>query len=134
MTVRRTLRSSLLIVAMLPVMALADREMIEGVTVNTPKAGAYALSDLNSRNDSFSTKLLRNGGAGKITACSLLIDVPVGTAHGNHSFGGLCTLSVGTLKSSVMICDDDMVGHFHFIEVRNKIKVQELVDFVVSNC
>ena len=33
-----------------------------------------------------------------------------------------------------MICDDEMVGHFRMEKMDRNVPVQELIDFIVSNC
>jgi hypothetical protein len=105
---------------------------IEDVIVKTQNGAALLIGNPNERTDSFNGDL--DVPKGKITQCKVLIDVPVGTSHGNHSFGGLCTLLKNDKDSSVMICNDDVVGHFKMDKVDHEATMQELVDFVVSNC
>lgn len=107
---------------------------ISGVTVATDNGAALQIANPNERNASFDANIQRRKLHGRIAACSSLVDVPVGTAHGNHSFGGLCTLVDGGNKASVMICDDEMVGHFRMEKIDHKVATQELINFIISNC
>ncbi len=132
MTISRLLVSMALLVA-----TAADAKpdlLIADVTVATSAGAALRISNANKRNSSFNTHLQTRPLPGRIESCTSLIDVPVGTAHGNHSFGGLCTHTDGGKKSAVMVCDDDMLGHFQMKKIAREVSMQELVDFVVSNC
>ena len=80
----------------------------------------FPQSNPNNRNEAFNLDLQRKEPGAKITSCWKLIDVPVGTAHGNHSFGGYCALERSGKTSTVEICNDDMVGHFKMIPVKAK--------------
>ncbi len=114
--------------------AAPSATFINGVTVATDNGAALQIANPNERNASFNANLHRRQLPGRIVDCSSLIDVPVGTARGNHSFGGICTLVENGKKSSVMICDDEMVGHFRMEKMDRKVPVQGLIDFIVSNC
>jgi hypothetical protein len=71
----------------------------------------------------------------EITECQMLIDIPVGTAHGNHSYGGYCQLQNEGKKRIVEICDDDMVGHFEIsFSPVSTIDKRRHIEFVASNC
>lgn len=90
--------------------------------------------DSSYRIESFNESLSHTS-SGKITACKLLVDIAVGTAHGNHSYGGLCTLTTGNKTEPVRICNDDMVGHFSLMKLdRNTTTIEELGTFVADNC
>ena len=107
---------------------------LKDVIVKTQNETALHLGNPNEKIGSFNSDIAHRQLPGRITQCRTLIDVPVGTAHGNHSFGGLCTYSENGHNSSVMICDDEMVGHFKMEKIDHEISAQKLVDFVVSNC
>jgi len=107
---------------------------IKDVVVKTQNGAALLINNPNERNDSFNSDIKRKGLKGQISQCKILIDIPVGTAHGNHSFGGLCALSENEKNSTVMICNDDMAGHFKMDDIDREVTKQELVDYVVSNC
>jgi hypothetical protein len=70
---------------------------------------------------------------GEIKDCSEVIDVPAGTARGNHSFGAVCILENDKGNSSAMICADEMIGHVAML-VTNQKNVPYLVQFVIQNC
>ena len=72
--------------------------------------------DVNARTESFNKRITSQGIKGEIVGCALLIDVPVGTAHGNHSYGGYCIFADGAGKRrNVEICNDEMVGQFQIL-------------------
>jgi hypothetical protein len=116
------------------VQAAAPAEFISGVTVRTSNGVALRITNPNARNTSFNGNLQRKGATARIASCQSLIEVPVGTARGNHSFGGLCTLDDMNERAQVVICDDDMIGHFKLKKVKHEVPMQELIDFVVTNC
>lgn len=89
--------------------------------------------DPAARIDSFNHSLATQGNAGRIIGCSRLIDLPVGTAHGNHSFGGLCTLETNGRRSQVMICNDDLVGHLSLQPADGKAE-RSLIEFTNAQC
>ncbi|OOG47802.1 hypothetical protein B0E50_10125 [Rhodanobacter sp. C01] len=68
--------------------------------------------DPSIRIASFNKSLVQQKQSGKIISCSRLINLPVGTANSNNSYGGVCTLQDGTQRKAVEICNDDMFGHF----------------------
>ncbi|MDO8208273.1 MAG: hypothetical protein Q7T38_10735 [Gallionella sp.] len=91
---------------------------------------AVRIASHNERNQSFNS-ILRAMKLGNITQCNFLIDVPGGR---NHSYGGICTLSKNGHKSKVMVCNDEMVGHFKMDNMDHEVTPQELVNYVASNC
>jgi uncharacterized protein YecT (DUF1311 family) len=93
------------------------------------------LRDPSLRIVSFNKSLAENNEDGEIIGCSQLIDLPVGTANGNHGFGGYCTLRTEGRRKGVMICDDDMVGHFAMKRVGDKSESKiDLVNFTNREC
>jgi hypothetical protein len=90
--------------------------------------------DSNARISSFNRAIARRPLRGKITKCSALIDLAVGIADGNHSYGGLCSYSENGGRASVMICNDEMVGHFQMIKIREQPWLHDLTDFVLRSC
>ena len=91
--------------------------------------------DPSARIDSFNKSMALQKQGGKIVGCFKLIDLPTGTADGNHSFGGLCRLQNGAARSDVKICNDDMVGHFSMEPTDlGKESDKSLVDFVNAHC
>lgn len=67
------------------------------VTCVTPSGAGDCVNvvrfaDPNEHLEGFNQALARAQESGKVTGCSTLIDLPAGTASGNHSFGGACML------------------------------------------
>lgn len=89
------------------------------------------MRNANERVASFSKELIRRKMA-PVASCESLVDVAVGTAHGNNSFGGICKLQHQT--AFFMVCDDDMIGHFSVIKVAGQATRQGLADFTIRNC
>lgn len=90
--------------------------------------------DPAARIDSFNRSLAASGNAGQIIGCTRLIDLPVGIASGNHSFGGLCTLEDEAGPSKVMICNDNLVGRVAVQKVGEQATGQDLIGFTNSHC
>lgn len=88
-------------------------------------------ADSNWRNASFNKDLLRHGLA-PVTGCETLVDVAVGTAHGNHSYGGLCRPR--DEPGFVMVCNDEMIGHFQLAPASSATTRYQLADFVIAHC
>ncbi len=63
---------------------------------------------------------------GEIIACRRFIDVPVGAAHGNHSFGGTCLYKDNEDIYPVHVCNDEMVGHFNLEKTNSESSILEL--------
>jgi uncharacterized protein len=85
--------------------------------------------------DSFNASLEKHHIPGKIIGCSRLVDLPVGSADGNHSFGGICTIQDGAARRTLSICNDVMVGHFAMQLASEVIpNDQQLVRFTNEKC
>jgi hypothetical protein len=67
---------------------------------------------ISERALSFDGELQILGFSGHVVSCARMIELSVGTANGNHSFGAVCKLQVGGNSRNVLLCDDDLVGHF----------------------
>ncbi|WLI87896.1 hypothetical protein Q4S45_14235 [Massilia sp. R2A-15] len=91
------------------------------------------LRDPARRLKSFSAKVQARA-LGSVLGCETLIEVPVGTAHGNNSFGGVCKVKTANKTHYMAICDDDMVGHFGAIEAESGLPQKALVDFTIKEC
>ncbi|CAB3644462.1 Uncharacterized protein conserved in bacteria%2C putative lipoprotein [Achromobacter sp. 2789STDY5608633] len=93
------------------------------------------IRDPNSRVESFNQSLAQQKQSGRIIGCSQLVDLPVGVAGGNHSFGGSCVLQEGTQRKNVRICNDDMFGHFQVEpSTPQDVSDKRLVDFTYAQC
>ncbi|USX26530.1 lysozyme inhibitor LprI family protein [Oxalobacteraceae bacterium OTU3CINTB1] len=91
------------------------------------------LRDANARNQSFSKDLSRRK-LGAVSGCETLVDIAVGTAHGNHSFGGLCRLGSERAASFFMVCNDEMLGNFKVMPAASGTTRYQLADFTIKNC
>jgi uncharacterized protein len=91
--------------------------------------------DPSFRLASFNQTLAEQRKPGRIIGCTMLIDLPVGTAHGNDSFGGYCVLDEGAKRTEVKICNDEMIGHFALqtIDPTSESK-KALIDFTADQC
>ncbi|XHS77774.1 lysozyme inhibitor LprI family protein [Burkholderiaceae bacterium UC74_6] len=90
--------------------------------------------DANERKASFNTALAAHHLVA-VDSCALLVGLPVDTAHGNHSYGGVCWQSSESARRAVMVCDDDMMGHFGFRVIsKRKVSIEELAHFVADEC
>lgn len=72
-----------------------------------------------------------------ITKCSFVIDLPEGTAQGNHSYGGYCTSWLGKKYDYLMICSDVMRGKLKiqsYGQSYPKKEINALARFVADNC
>jgi uncharacterized protein YecT (DUF1311 family) len=97
--------------------------------------GVVYYRDPTERMDSFNKKLALHQRGTRIIGCDRLIDLPVGYANSNHSFGGYCTTLDGSSRSRVMICDDEMIGHFAMQQVgEDEGDDKKLIDFTDQNC
>jgi uncharacterized protein len=100
-----------------------------------PCVNVVTYRDTSIRIGSFNQSLTAEKRAGKIIGCSRLINLPVGTANGNNSFGGICTLQDGTQRKAVEICNDDMFGHFEVQPAAPQgISDKSLIDFTNEHC
>lgn len=89
------------------------------------------LRDANERNQSFNQDLIARHHA-PVVGCETLVDIAVGTAHGNHSFGGLC--KVQGAAGFVMVCNDEMLGHFNVVQATSAATRFGLADFTIEHC
>lgn len=113
---------------------LADRAECSIVEGNSCRSVVY-YRDSAARFDSFRRALASHGEKGRLLGCDRLIDLPVGTASGNHSFGASCTLQRGKARVSVMLCEDEMVGHYALREVKpGAVSTEQLVAFTDNEC
>lgn len=87
-----------------------------------------------------SSKYQENQIAEPIDNCTFMIDLPRGTATGNHSYGGYCETKMGkgVKPKHMIVCADVMVGHFksELIEdiLHTPQEINALAAFVAQNC
>jgi len=74
-------------------------------------------------------------GINKPLRCKNLIDLPVGIADSDHSYGGICRLYEGAISQPIMICNDVLVGHFKMEVIQDDPPtLEQLEKFVADNC
>lgn len=84
---------------------------------------------------SFNKSLVEQKQSGRIISCSRLINLPVGTANSNNSYGGMCTLQDSTQRKAMEICNDDMFGHFQMKSVTPQdVSDNDLITFTHNYC
>lgn len=97
--------------------------------------GVVFYRDATVRIRGFNASMRENHALGTIIGCDRLIDIAVGTAHGNHRFGGYCTLRTGDRTRHVAICDDVMIGRFAIAPTSVAQQSDgNLVQFTAENC
>lgn len=77
--------------------------------------------------------LRKSGLPGRVLSCTDMVDVAVGTALGNHSYGGICKVAFGSKRTDLLLCNDEMVGHFA-ISASYAVTRERVVRFVTNNC
>lgn len=89
--------------------------------------------DPSIRMASFNKSISEAKSADTVIGCSRLINLPVGTAGGNNTYGGVCTVMRGSQPKVVEICNDDMIGRFEMKDViPQDVTAKDLVDFTYS--
>lgn len=125
--------------ARIAVLAHNEKYIIDTSSCEPSGAGAcvnvVTYRDTSIRISSFNQSLAEEKRAGRIIGCNRLINLPVGTANGNNSFGGICILQDGAQRKAVEICNDDMFGHFGVQSVAPQdISDKSLIDFINEHC
>jgi hypothetical protein len=95
------IRKLAVIFLLLPSMALA---------VEYPYQRLKDGMEVAKRTSDFQQRMTKSGSKGKLVSCRPIIESYV-TKY-RILFAGNCTLEVGGHRSSLMVCDDDMVGNF----------------------
>jgi uncharacterized protein YecT (DUF1311 family) len=121
------------------VLARKEESIVDETSCQVPSGGGQCINvvtyrDPSIRIRSFNESLAEQKQSGKIIGCSRLINLPVGTADGNNSFGGICISQNGKQREDVEICNDDMIGRFQTQKIDPKnVSDNDLIDFVL-NC
>lgn len=90
--------------------------------------------DPNGRIDSFNSDLAARS-QDRILYCTRLVDLPVGVARSNDSYGGYCVLDSAPNRRSVEVCNDDMLGHFSMKDADPQSSSDDkLIEFTNANC
>ena len=106
-------------------------DLVESYTFDGEKHNLITMQDPNERNRSFNQDLLKQN-FNTVAGCESLVEIAVGTAHGNQSYGGVCKLK--NEKGIFMICNDEMLGHFRVARIVGSASRRELADFTFRNC
>jgi uncharacterized protein len=126
--------------ARIAVLARNEKYIVDKTACETPNSNKDCVNVVSYRDpairiDSFNQSLAAHKKNGKIIGCSKLVNLPVGHANSNNSFGGICTLQDGAQRQNVTICNDDMVGHFAMQPTAPQdIPGKNLIDFTYDNC
>jgi uncharacterized protein len=125
--------------ARIAMLARNEKYIIDDSSCESPGEGAcmnvVTYRDPSIRISSFNKSLVEQKQSGKIISCSRLINLPVGTANSNNSYGGMCTLQEGAQRKAVQICNDDMFGHFQMQPATPQdISGKGLIDFTHNYC
>jgi hypothetical protein len=91
-------------------------------------------AEFAERTEIFGREMARLGFSGKIQACDLIMRVAVGVKGGNMSYGGICTIAAADRTQRVMMCDDNMVGHFGLKAFTFVASEDAVADFTRRNC
>lgn len=89
--------------------------------------------DPNGNNSVFN-KDLEKQRLGRVAGCEALVEIAVGTAHGDSAFGAVCKVENGKERSVVMVCNDRMLGHFSMTKAQLGLPADQLVDFTIDRC
>jgi hypothetical protein len=117
---------------------LGYRDAIGNVDVNGAKYNLYILEggQANDQIELFNNEIKHKGLAGHIWGCKRVIEIPAGTAGGNHSYGGICLLESGGKIGREMLCKDDFVGRLQMkpLQESESVDTADVVSFVIDNC
>ena len=100
------------------VFGLVPVALAEGERCTENQCGPFDLYDVREnrivedRLERFTEDLRRVSPSAQVLACELMVELPVGTARGNRSYGAYCEVEVDGVQRSWVLCNDDMVGHF----------------------
>lgn len=107
---------------------------------NRESCGGYWRLDLTNESDvivqtrRFEAELRRMDPSAALDTCDKMLLLAVGTAHGNNSYGAICRLSSSEPPKLVMICFDEMVGHFAAKSGGFAVSRPEVARFTLENC
>lgn len=126
--------------ARIDTLARNEKYIIDDSSCEPPSDGGACMNvvtyrDPSIRISSFNKSLVEQKQSGKIISCSRLINLPVGTANSNNSYGGMCTLQNGTQRKALEICNDDMFGHFQMQPATPQdVSGKGLIEFTHDYC
>lgn len=106
-------------------------DLVESYAFDGERHNLITIRDSNEHNRSFNEDLLK-ANLDTVSGCESLVEIAVGTAHGNQSYGGLCKLR--NESGFFLICNDEMFGHFKVVKTVGSASRRELADFTFRNC
>ncbi len=121
-------------------LARNERYIVSQTSCETPSGSTACQSvvrdrDPNIRITSFNQALIAQKTPGKIVGCTELLELPVGYANSNDSYGGYCILEEGSKRTAVKICNDDLFGRFAMQPVApDDESEKDSIDFTSSEC
>ena len=86
------------------------------------------------RTAGFASHLRHLGFSGRLRACRNMMEVAVGVRGGNLSYGAVCEIVVNGKASNVLLCDDNMVGHFALNGGSFGMSEDSVAEFTKQNC
>jgi hypothetical protein len=86
-----------------------------------------------ARTKKFAIEMKNLGFKGDIRSCRLMVWQAVGVKGGNISYGAICTVNTNRRLYDLMMCDDDLVGHY---ALTNTFVMSEeaVAKFTKQNC
>ena len=86
------------------------------------------------RTKRFEIDMQRLGFSGNVRSCDHMMLVAVGVRGGNMSYGAVCQIEANGKRQSVLVCDDDMVGHFGLKAFTFVMSDGAVGEFTTQNC
>jgi hypothetical protein len=72
------------------------------------------------------------GFGGRVRSCELVVNTTMGRE--NHTYGAICETDISGRKHPMLICADEMVGHFALKTSAFALARDEVVAFTKANC
>jgi len=89
---------------------------------------------MSVRIEKFANVMKKLGFNGEIRSCKLMVQQAVGVRGGNISYGAICTIHADNRLQEVMMCDDDMVGHYALKALTFVMSEDAVAEFTRKNC
>ena len=89
---------------------------------------------ITERTTRFNREIKSHGFTGSVPSCNVMMQVAVGVRGGNISYGAICNIVSSGKAQRVMVCDDDLVGHFALKASTFAESEDAVVEFVRNNC
>lgn len=89
---------------------------------------------ITERTKGFESKMQRLGFSGRVQSCNHMMLVAVGVRGGNMSYGAICQIAVSGKTQSVLVCDDNMMGHFGLKGGTFGMSDDSIAEFIKEDC